>query len=281
MSELNNGPNPQAEGQAATDPPAGVTTATAPNAEEGQAKTQGSAGDGQAHGTQAEDTFFDPNTLPPELKATYKKMQAAYTKKTMELASHRPKIEAYDQFMRDPVTNLQMLARQYGMNLTKADAKAAIEGQQQAPARSGFDANWQPQSWNEVVDKFREILLPEFQQQMAPFTAQVQKVQAANIEAELNKIDPEWRLYEDEMRQNLSELPGLVNNIAKLYRISVPEEVLTSRAVQAALKKFEEKGKAASMGTKTETSKAAPAPKGKMTFAESVEYAKNQLANRR
>lgn len=284
MSELNNGPNPQAEGQAATDPPAGATTATAPNAEEGQAKIQGSAGDGQATGTQAEDTFFDPSKLPEELKATYKQMQAAYTKKTMALAAQRPKIEAYDQFMRDPVASLQQMATQYGFSLTKGEARAMLNQQEQTPAKKQQQQtpqDWQPQSWQEVVDRIRQEALESVRAEFQPLVNQVQKVHARNIEAQLSKIDPQWKLYEDEMRSNLSRHPTLVEDVAMLYRLSVPEEVYTSRAVQAAIRKMEEKGQAAKMGGKTETSKATPALRKAKTFEEAYEIAKEQLAQRR
>ena len=53
--------------------------------------------------TQAsEETFFDPAQLPPELEATYKKMQAAFTQKTQGLAESKKKVEAYDQLLAAP-----------------------------------------------------------------------------------------------------------------------------------------------------------------------------------
>lgn len=53
----------------------------------------------QAQGTEpsVEDTFstVDPNTLPPELQAIYKSLQADYTRKTQTLAEARRELEAY------------------------------------------------------------------------------------------------------------------------------------------------------------------------------------------
>lgn len=284
MSELNGSPGTEPKGQAEGNPPAGVANPPAPPGTDGQAKAQGSAGTGQAPSTLAEDTFFDPSKLPEELKATYKQMQAAYTKKTMALAAQRPKIEAYDQFMRDPVASLQQMATQYGFSLTKGEARAMLNQQEQTPAKNQQQQtpqDWQPQSWQEVVDRIRQEALESVRAEFQPFVNQVQKVHAGNIEAQLSKIDPQWKLYEDEMRSNLSRHPTLVEDVAMLYRLSVPEEVYTSRAVQAAIRKMEEKGQAAKMGGKTETSKATPALRKAKTFEEAYEIAKEQLAQRR
>ncbi len=42
---------------------------------------------------QSEDSFFDPNTVPEELLPAYKQMQAAFTKKTQEVAQTRKQAE--------------------------------------------------------------------------------------------------------------------------------------------------------------------------------------------
>lgn len=54
---------------------------------------------------QNEDLFFDPNTVPEELKGAYKQMQAAFTKKTQEIAlakkeaeSVKQKADAYEKY---------------------------------------------------------------------------------------------------------------------------------------------------------------------------------------
>lgn len=41
-----------------------------------------------------EESFFDPNQVPEELKPAYKQMQADYTRKTQDLAKQRKEIEA-------------------------------------------------------------------------------------------------------------------------------------------------------------------------------------------
>lgn len=46
---------------------------------------------------QSEDSFFDPTTIPDELKPAYKQMQGAFTKKTQEIANVRKEHEALMQ----------------------------------------------------------------------------------------------------------------------------------------------------------------------------------------
>jgi hypothetical protein len=41
-----------------------------------------------------EESFFDPNTVPEELKPAYKQMQAAFTKKTQEIAARNKELAA-------------------------------------------------------------------------------------------------------------------------------------------------------------------------------------------
>lgn len=69
--------------------------------------------------TPSEDSFFDPNTVPDELKPAYKQMQAAFTKKTQEIAEARKeaeairqKAEAYDKYQQHIPIVEQMLAQQ-------------------------------------------------------------------------------------------------------------------------------------------------------------------------
>lgn len=69
------------------------------------AETQSQSGPAatQAQSAPAEDSFssIDPNTLPPELQAVYKNLQADYTKKTMSIADVRKKADAYDAVSKD------------------------------------------------------------------------------------------------------------------------------------------------------------------------------------
>ena len=95
--------------------------------------------------------------------------------------------------------------------------------------------------------------------ELQPLIGNVQKATASNIERQLSEIDPNWAAYQDEMRENIGKFPGLVNDVKTLYKISVPDEVLHSRAVQEALTKFHSKTEQAKVSGASKTSRSEPA----------------------
>lgn len=260
------------------------TPAAAPEVSTGQATGQTSPDTGQAATsapqTPEEPTFFDPSAIAEELKPAYKQMQAAFTKKMQGISAHKQKIEAYDQFMRDPIGQMQQVASQYGYSLSRAQAAQAIQEQQ-----GQQDQNWEPQSWDEVMSKAEERAEQRIMAKLQPFLGNVQKQTAATIERQLSEIDPQWRAYEDDMRSMLQQHPTLVNDVSMLYRLSVPEEVLTSRAVQTALSKFQSKTEQAKVSGTTRTSRSEPAPpdltkmKSGDAFNAAIEIARKRLAS--
>ena len=279
MSDEGNSPVTMPEGTTPAAPDTG-TTAEAPEVSTGQATRQPSPDTGQAPAPQAEEpTFFDPSALSDELKPAYKQMQAAFTKKMQGISGERQKIEAYNQFMADPIGQMQRVAQQYGYSLTRAQAAQAINDQQQQAQ------NWEPQTWDEVMTKAEERAEQRIMSKLQPFLGNIQKQTAATIERQLSEIDPQWRTYEDDMRAELQQHPTLVNDVAKLYRLSVPEEVLTSRAVQAALAKFQSKTEQAKVSGTTRTSRSEPAPpdltrmKDSDAFNAAVEIARKKIAS--
>jgi len=278
MPELDQGPVSTGTGQAGAPPDASTgTPAPEPQKVEGQATDQGSAAQGQATSTpDAENSFFDPKVLSdkPELAPAYKQMQQAFTRKTQEIAKSRQKIEAYDAFMSDPIGQMQQIASQHGYSITRGQAQQAIDQQQQGP-------DWQPNSWDDVFTRAEERAEQRIMQKFAPLLQNVREIKAQSIEQQLEKIDPSWRLYEDDMRANMTKHPTLVSDVATLYRLSVPEDVSTSRAVAEALKKLQSKTEAAHVGSKSTTSKTTPAPRQVNSFQDAVEEAKRILAERR
>lgn len=262
----------------ATDPAgAGGQSAAPSDAATGQAAAAQMASAQAGQATQpapdnAEPSFFDPNTVPEELKPAYKQMQAQFTKRMQAISKDRQKIEAYDSFMSDPVGQLQNLASQYGFSITRGQAQQALQ-QQQAQQQQ----DWQPQSWDDVMARATELAEQRVLQKLSPVIGNVQQMHASSIEAQLDKLDSNWRNYEDDMRQNLREHPSLVRDVAKLYRLSVPEEVSNSRATQAALAKLQAKTQQAQVGGKSSTSVSAPSLKQAASFEEAVQQAREML----
>jgi hypothetical protein len=270
-------PSPNTGGQADAAPWAQGTTAAAPQSQEGQATAPIQSQDqGQAPtGTPATDepTFFDVNNLPPELLVPYKQMQGAFTTKTQEIARQKQKIEAYDAFMRDPVGQIQALAGQYGMQLTRAQAQQVQQAQQQQDQQG----EWTPQTWDEVIKRTKDETRQELMRDLAPYLGQVQQIQAGNIEKQLTTIDPEWRTYEGNMRELLQKHPSLVNDVSVLYRMAVPPETLEAKAIQQALKKFEDKGKHTAVSHGGSAPRSKPAAPQITTFEEAYQAAKQKL----
>jgi len=273
--ELTTGPD-TGEGQAEIGSDGNQTTDLAPDAGGGGQSAEASQNPTTQQGPDAaaDDSFFDPRDIQdkPELMSAYKGMQKAYTKKMQEISGNRQKIEAYDAFMNNPVDQLQRFAQQYGYHLTPAQAKQMVNEQQQK--------DWQPQSWDEVMDKATQRAKQELMQELSPVFSEVQHMKKQSIETQLSEIDPTWHQYEDQMKAMMREHPTLAKDPAKLYRLSVPQEVLESRATQAALRKLEGRQQSAQVagGSTTTRNPQGGLPQKPVSFAQAVEAAKRKLA---
>lgn len=243
-----------AEGQAGGGT-AQPSTEAAPSGDVGQG-TNASSGDGTS-GTprvdstsQDDQTFFDPKSVPKELTPAYKQMQAAFTKRMQALSQDRQKVQFFDQFSADPVGSMQKLAQQYGFKMTRAQAEAAA-----SQASDDIPDDWQPQSWKEVLNKAEVRAAQKIFGQLQPLLSEVKNQKKATIEKELSDIDPAWQQYEQQMADWIQRVPGLANYPSELYRLSVPAEVIESRATQRALKKLQDKATAAAVQGGSTTNK--------------------------
>jgi len=275
MAEEGTAGTPTTEGQADV-APSTAASETAPEVTTGQPADDTTKGK-TAKGTQesSEDTFFDPASIKdkPELMAAYKNMQRDYGKKMEAIKANRQKVEAFDAFNKDPVTNLQNMAKRYGYSLSRADAAAAVEGQN--------PSSWEPKTWDEVISKAKQESRNEVLEELRPLIGEFQSIKKNNVEKLLDDSCPDWRQYEDTMMENLKTHPTLVKDPAKLYMLSVPSEVLESRATQKALKKLQEKADSSQVaGASTTKNKQPDIPDKAMSFQESVEFAKKQLRDR-
>lgn len=279
MTDQVTAPDPMTTGQAGATPAAAGTTAPAPGSPEGQGTGTDPTAGGQAaaQAPPAEPTFFDPKTLDPALLPAYKQMQGTFTKKLQELGSYREKVTAYDQFMADPVTNLQNLAAQYGMSLSRREAAAAIN--QQSGHAQEWDGQSDPPSWQAVLDRAKTMAREELLKEFGPVVQNVRQLQAKSVEQQLETIDPEWRTYEPKMRELLKDDPALGNNIKRLYSLALLEEgVFEARAIRQAQERMNASASAARVGTKSTTT-SQPAPKKVNDFNDAVAEAKRILAS--
>lgn len=252
-----------------------TTTETGTEGQSGAATPEGTTEEGTQQ--TSEETFFDPRSLEdkPELQSAYKEMQRAFTKKMEGIKSNRQKIEAYDAFYQDPLTQIQTMASQMGYKLTRAEAQQVANQQQQN------QDDWEPQNWNEVLTKAEERAYERVKKDLAPVFNQVKELRESNLEKFMDDNFSDWRMHEDEMMSNLKAHPTLVNNPTALYRMSVPPEVLESRATQAALKKLQTKAEGSkTSGASTTKHKEMPMPDKPVSFQQAVEYAKKELAKK-
>ena len=261
---------------------AAATTPTAPvTGTEGRASVTESATTPApaSPGTSQDVEFTDgvnPETLPPEIRplweSTHKQMKAALTRKFQEFGADRDLLTQAKQFMRDPITGMQQMAAQHGYTLTRKEAAAAVAQQQGQPA-----GPWQPETYEEIVERAVGEAMKKVQEQCAPVVQNVQQMQAKNIEAQLDGIDKDWRKYEPELRDILDKHPSLIADLPRLYRNAVPPEVFESRAVQHALSRMKETASAVAVGGKTTVSQSTPAPRKATNFNEAVSIAKEKL----
>lgn len=271
MSGQGEGPAPSADGQSPAAAPGDASQAATTAKDPGAGAGQAGAGDGTTKtdpGT--EDTFFDPNDVPDELKPAYKNMQKAFSKKMQHISSNRQKIDAYESFLANPMQNLRQMASQYGLEIVP-------QGTQLPAGQQANGQAWEPQTWDEVFAKAEERIMGRVREQLAPVFKNVQQVTASNIERQLDEIDPEWRTYEEDMMENLNLHPTLVQDVSKLYKMSVPDSVVNNRARQKALKDFEDKTKAAQVHGGKSGTRTQPAAPTINSFNDAVNAAKEQL----
>lgn len=286
MADQNTAPDPGTDGQAAA-PADTATSAAAPTATDGQGTTPAATTTGQAALSAPAVEFYDPKqydaaigSLPPEAqaqaRALVKQIHSDATRKYQAISQDRELLEQARAFVADPIGNMQQIARQHGYQLTRAQAEAAVQQQQGTPSwdpRSGEP----PADWETVLSAAEQRAEQRLMQKFAPVIGNVQKLQAQNIEAQLDGMDPQWRSYEDAMRDNLKKHPTLVNDVGTLYRLSVPQEVIEARATQAAIARLQKTTASARVSGTSTARASSPAPRVVKTFADAVEAAKEQL----
>jgi uncharacterized coiled-coil protein SlyX len=224
-----------------------------------------------------------------------KQMMANYTKKTQALSARAQDLEIIDAFRADPVGTLTRVAQQNGLQVVdprKGGAANQPTGYTPGGAPTGYgqgasplaDPNWQPQTYQElaqvIISEAAQGIMQQLSPVLAPLTERVERITSDSIEQKLSEIDPNWKVYEDDLKANIREHPTLIKSqdgLRKLYRLSVPEEVYTSRAVQEAMRKLEGKTKSALVGSKSATQHTTHVTARGSTFADAVAAAKEQL----
>jgi hypothetical protein len=215
--------------------------------------------------------------LDPEVKkqvdALKKNLTSDYTKKTMSIKSQKDKLAMVDAYQRNPVGFTKELARRMGLQVVAQNERNQTQ--------DDFE-NWEPQTWKEVVQKISGEIQRNFQGRHDPLQDEVIALKKTNIENFLDKSAPDWREYEDQMIENIKAHPTLVNDPVKLYRLSVPEEVLDTKAYKRAIETMQDKVNSAQVGGASKTNKESQNDgfDKPMSFDEAVNAAKRSLEKR-
>ena len=213
------------------------------------------------------------------LKDRERQMMAAYTRKTQDVAKEKQKIDAYNMFEKNPEGTIRQIAQQMGFDVVPRG------NQPQAQAGMVDTANWEPQTWDEVLvrakEQARESLMAEIKPLLEPLYQNLQQVKSQGIENQLSQIDENWRIYEDEIKSNMEfikpDLLKTAEGIKKLYRMSVPDEVFTSKATQQAIKQYEQKVKSAQIESKSKVNHTTPSIGKINSYDDAVKAAKKAL----
>lgn len=245
-------------------------------------------GGGQDPGTS--DVVFDPEefkqlvgNLPDDVQsqvnALHKQLLADYTKKTQGVSEIRKAAEAYQAFQQDPHRTLQQVAKQFGYELSKPGQEKTSSSE----SGNGWnpDSGDDPKTWQDVIGYISKSIENRIGEMLNPVFDEFQTVKKHSIESQLAEIDPSWQSYEDQMKANLNKHPSLATDPALLYRVSVPADVLESRATQRALKRMEAKAKSGELSgasTTTRKPKAGVEPDKSLSFADAVNFARKKLA---
>ena len=208
---------------------------------------------------QQEESFVDPSTLPPELKAHWSRMHQAYTKTREELKRGREAAQIIQRFHEDPQFAEQALiqrAAQLGYQVVRPGQNGQTNG--------GYAAQNQ-QGGQEYVEELQQTLKPELQwlapelapgvsrlvdkaiqQALQPFVQQQTQAQYQHASAEYDKWEaqltekyPHWVEHEDTMDQIRAwwqsprmDHPQYGNKLEWLYKMATEQQSSVSQAVQ-------------------------------------------------
>lgn len=158
--------------------------------------------------TTTEESFTDPSKLPPELQATYKSMQADYTRKTQGLADVSKKAEALDVLMNNPQFNAFM--------------KALEEGNQ--PKRETGEIDTSQMSGEELISKLvenpsmlRSLIQQEAKTLVDPIAESYYADKAGAEIQRLRSAYPDFQNYESDIVSMIES--GEVNSPEAGYKI--------------------------------------------------------------
>ena len=197
-----------------------------------------------------------PSDLQREAKALRKRFQAAYTKKTQDLADLRRKAEIVDRFDSDPEFQRQVIqqamARQgqatqeSQTTATPKDPPAAILKmvQEALPPEMQWMAPAQAQIAWQIVQGMNQHVVQPLQQNLSAIQRSNQEREYNAVLGEFAEANPGWEAQEDAMVEVLEFLkspalthPRFGRKHDLLYRLAQGPEKVEQKAVETVLER--------------------------------------------
>lgn len=193
----------------------------------------------QAEGASAEESFtdVDPQTLPPELQALYKKMQSGFTKKMQGLSEAQKKAGIYDQLAGD-----KDFVDFWQQRLAKGQVPTPGEPEPLVSEQDYSEALSSPQGFEKVMQKI-------IQKAVQPLQEKVRQAEATDLLEEFAQDGHEdiYDLQEDELISIQLKLDPPRDSAD--YKAKVSEAYTRAKALtEKYFQKGYEKAKAESMG---------------------------------
>lgn len=201
--------------------------------------------------------FFDPKKLPEELKPTFKKMQASFTKRMQIASLSVKKAEAFDNLTKMPEFQTWLEQQQTGTTTTsRKDSK-------------GEEAE------GEKSDSVRAIIREELTKIVGPVKA---KVEDREVREEFEQFQQDYPFYlnfEPQLKEVLTKRPNLTYEEA-LSVVAFPELLKTFGKQINELHTTKKKANSTTKPNRSTVTESAPG-KAK-TITEAFALAKAQLA---
>lgn len=220
-------------------------------------------------------TFFDPENVPEPLQGAYKSMQGEFTRKMQDIASSKrsdedvAKIQAFDRFAANPQSSIRALAQQHNVSLDS--------GTQSTQDLS----NWQPQTWQEVVDttatRAQTELMNKLEPMITPVINELQSLKSKDIRRQLDESYPEWKRHEPEMKALLEKHSSLHDDPVTLAKLAIPEAEHEAKAFKKAMKELEKNAKSSKVSSGSIGVQSSTSSNEKLSFQESVLKAKRSM----
>lgn len=194
--------------------------------------------------------------LPPELqqeaKALRKRFQAAYTKKTMDLAEIRRKAEFVDRFDTDPEFRRQVLQQAGGLEPRPAQTTQATDPppgilkmvQEALPPEMQWLAPAQAQIAWKLAQAMQQHLVQPLQQNVTRLQQEKREQEYSQVLGEFAGRNPGWEAHEDAMVEVLEFLKGPALTHPRfgskhdlLYRLAQGPETVERKAVETVLER--------------------------------------------